>query len=303
MIAEAINNMAEPKLINRTLLAKMGYPIIGKEISKMQKFSWMYLVPILIIITISYAIAGEEKEPEEIQDMSDPLAVYTQVGAGVTNKGINIKVGKTYDSGDPNRMAMNVVEIKGALGEVVGWDGSSKRDDSIDSFRFRNLQVDMTNGRGSQLDINYLFDGNHLAEQSGDISYGFIQALPKMGPFNFYPLAGAGVAFGNNVLEDDGRIDSGYSIYGSFALIGMYAKAAITDKFWINYNPFWLATLSGSDLYKDNAYGQNEDNLLTHEFIISYQFTPRFNVRAFANWNENVDISDGDHRIEFNYQL
>ncbi|MGR5253997.1 hypothetical protein ACPV5S_17530 [Vibrio astriarenae] len=27
-------------------------------------------------------------ESEEVQDMSDPLAVYTQVGAGYTDKGI-----------------------------------------------------------------------------------------------------------------------------------------------------------------------------------------------------------------------
>ncbi len=26
-------------------------------------------------------------------------------------------------------------------------------------------------------------------------------------------------------------------------------------------------------------------------------------IQTFANWNENVDFMDGDHRLEFNYQL
>tara|TARA_B110000902_G_C14210819_1_gene551295 strand:- start:232 stop:450 length:219 start_codon:yes stop_codon:yes gene_type:complete len=63
------------------------------------------------------------------------------------------------------------------------------------------------------------------------------------------------------------------------------------------------STLSGSDTYKDNAYGADEDSLLTHESSLGYQFNPRFNIRYFANWNEHVDISNGDHRLEFNYQL
>ena len=39
---------------------------------------------------------------EAVQDMSDPLAVYSQFGAGVTNKGLNLKYGQSYDTGNPN---------------------------------------------------------------------------------------------------------------------------------------------------------------------------------------------------------
>ena len=240
---------------------------------------------------------------EEVQDMSDPLAVYTQVGVGMTNKGINLKAGKSYDPGVPNVMAMNVIEVKGALGETLGWDGSGSKDNSVDSIRFRNFKVDTTNGLGTQIDANFGFDKTHLAEESGDISFSMLQALPKMGPLTLYPLAGAGAAFGNNVIEEDGSIDGGYSIYGTFALLGMYAKIAITDKIWLNYNPFWLTALSGSNEYKDNAYGINTDDLLTHEFAASYQINPRFNLRYFANWNENVSFNNGDHRFELNYQI
>ncbi|TOA32346.1 hypothetical protein CGK30_16335, partial [Vibrio parahaemolyticus] len=61
-------------------------------------------------------------------------------------------------------------------------------------------------------------------------------------------------------------------------------------------------TLSGSSQYKD-AYYAGEDNILTHEFALSYQINPRANIRYFANWNEHVNFGDGDHRIEFNYQF
>ena len=250
----------------------------------------------------SQSVIAEEAK-KEVQDMSDPLAVYTQAGGGFTNKGVNIKIGQSYDTGNDETMAMRVVEIKGIYGDALGWDESASIDNSVDSIRFRNFEVNLTNGRGSQIDVNYNLDANHLAEQSGDFSYSIIQALPKMGVLSLYPLLGAGAAFGNNVVEDDGSTDSGYSVYGTFALIGLYSKIAITDELWINYNPFYVSTLSGSGHYKNNAFGVNNDTILLHEFVLSYQINPRLNVRYFANWSEYNNFGDGDQRIEVNYQL
>ncbi len=252
-------------------------------------------------VTSASVVAQEPQS--DVQDMSDPLAVYTQAGVGYTDKGINLKVGQTYDTKDPLTAAMNIIEVKGALGDAFGWRGQNTTNNSIDSFRFRNFGANLQTGLANQLDINYTLKPNLVAEESADISYSFIQALPKMGPVNLYPLAGAGVSIGNNALEDDGTTDSGYSIMGTYGLIGMYGKLQLTDKIWLNYNPFWLTTISGSDTYKDNYYGRGDSHLLTHEFAASYQITPRFNVRYFANWNTNVDFLDGDHRIEFNYQI
>jgi len=252
--------------------------------------------------SISAFAENEQDTKKEVQDMSDPLAVYTQAGVGATNKGINIKVGKSYDPGTANTMAMNVIEIKGLLGDTLGWDGD-KNDNSVDSIRFRNFKVNTTNGRGSQIDFVYNFDQTNIAKKTGDLSYSLIQALPKMGWFNFYPLAGVGASLGKDITEDDGTIDDGFAFNGAYALVGMYGKMAITDKVWLNYNPFWLTTLVGSDNYKDNAYGTNNSNLLTHEFAINYQINPKLNVRYFANWNEKLNFGDGDHRIEVNYQL
>ncbi|MCJ8321410.1 MAG: hypothetical protein MJK12_17370 [Colwellia sp.] len=248
-------------------------------------------------------IENAEENEQELQDMSDPLAVYTQAGLGLTNKGINIKLGKSYDPGTPNTMAMNLIEIKGLLGDHLGWDSADNKDNSIDSIRFRNFKVDMSNGRGGQFDFNYHFDENHLAKRNGDISYSIMQALPKMGRFNIYPLAGLGVSFGNDVVKVDGSVDSGFSVNGTFALVGLYGKMTITDKIWLNYNPFWLTALSGTSVYKDHAYGKNNASLFTHEFAVNYQINPRLNIRYFANWNENVNFDDGDHRLEANYQF
>ncbi|MDF2153546.1 hypothetical protein [Vibrio sp. CAU 1672] len=235
---------------------------------------------------------------DEVQDMSDPLAIYTQVGGGITDKGLNFKMGKTYDTGKDNVAGMNVLEIKGMGGEALGWhDDENRRNDSIDSFRLRNFTANLTNGRGAQVDLSY-----DLNNESGSASYSFIQALPKFGPVQFFPLAGAGVAFGNNVVGDDGQIVSGYSVPGTFALVGTYTKLDLTDRIWLNYNPMYMTTLSGSETYKDYGF-ENSDSVLAHEFAVSYQISPRFNVRYFANWTENTDFADGDHRIEFNYQL
>ena len=259
------------------------------------------VVTSFILLNVPSFMASSSEEP--VQDMSDPLAVYTQVGAGTTNKGINIKVGKSYDPGQPKTMAMNVLEVKGLLGDAVGWDEGQSIDNSVDAIRIRNFKVDMTNGRGSQIDFNYGFDKNHLAKHSADLSYSIMQALPRVWRLNFYPLAGAGVSFGKDVVQNDGSIDDGYSFNGTYAVVGMYGKMQVTDKVWLNYNPFWLSSLSGSNIYKDNAYGSNNSSLFTHEFALNYQINPRLNVRYFANWNEDLSFNDGNHRIEVNYQL
>ncbi|GEA51495.1 hypothetical protein VIN01S_22990 [Vibrio inusitatus NBRC 102082] len=251
--------------------------------------------------SLSFHSFAEESDTE-VQDMSDPLAVYTQAGFGYTDKGFNIKVGQTYDTGSDITMGMNIIEIKGFAGEATGWSDRDA-DDSIDSLRYRNFTVDLTNGRGSQIDVSWDFDANQ-----GSASYSFIQALPKMGMFNFYPLAGLGIAAGEELPGTTGgdldadQLRDRYNMHGTFYVAGMYGKMSITDQLWLNYNPMYMGTVSGSETYKD-AYFQGDDAMLLHEFAISYQVTPRANVRYFANWTENVDFADGDHRIEFNYQF
>ena len=250
----------------------------------------------LVFLTLVYAVPALAAD-EGVQDMSDPTAVYSQAGTGITNKGLNFKYGSSYDTGIENRMGMNVFEIKGVLGDTFGWDRGSQKDNSIDSLRFRNFELNTTNGRGTQIDVSYDLDN-----EVGTANYAFMQALPKMGRFQFFPLLGASVVFGNNLPEDDGTTDSGYSFAGTFLVGGMYSKITITDNVWLNYNPFYSQTLSGSDLFKDFGL-EGGSSVLIHEFSASYQINPRLNVRYFANWSENIDVFDGDHRIEVNYQL
>ncbi|WOT04471.1 hypothetical protein [Shewanella youngdeokensis] len=240
---------------------------------------------------------AEDAVEKEVQDMSDPLAVYTQVGAGATDSGLNLKVGQAYDTGNASTMGMNILEVKGIAGEMTGWNGSSDTD-SIDSIRFRNFGVDLTNGRGSQFDANWDFSTNQ-----GTASYSFIQALPKMGPVNLYPLAGLGVAVGEPLDGSTGpEVSDRYDMHGTFYVVGLYSKITITDKIWLNYNPMYLGTVSGSDTFKDYGLGGDEA-LLAHEFAISYQMDPTQNIRVFANWDENTSFEDGEFRIEYNKQF
>ncbi|MFV2061605.1 MAG: hypothetical protein ACC653_13045 [Gammaproteobacteria bacterium] len=250
----------------------------------------------LLLCSLNSAYAATD----DVQDMSDPLAVYTQAGAGYTDKGLNIKIGKSYDSGKADIMAMNVIEIKGILGDTLGTrDG---RKDSIDIVRFRNFIVDTTNGQGTQVDVEL-----NTISNTGSASYSFIQTLPKVGKIQFYPFAGVGLAVANNVnnhqLWSEANSPSGYSFPGAYALIGMYSKLEITDKIWFNYNPIWLTSIGGSTAYTENTYAAGEDSVFTHEVSLSYQINPKMNIRYFGNWSDLVNFSDGDQRIEFNYQL
>ncbi|WP_198589565.1 hypothetical protein [Shewanella sp. 10N.286.51.B7] len=72
------------------------------------------LIGLSISIMTSSAYAEEVIE-KEVQDMSDPLAVYTQVGGGITDAGLNLKLGQTYDTNNPETMGMNIIEGKGLL--------------------------------------------------------------------------------------------------------------------------------------------------------------------------------------------
>ncbi|NVC94762.1 hypothetical protein FC650_14145 [Vibrio natriegens] len=260
--------------------------------------------PTVVIMATAFQLMSSayaqtnQNSGEELQDMSDPLAVYTQAGFGITDKGINIKIGQTYQSSQLGTMAMNIIEMKGVAGEIFGIRDNDDPlygnvDDSIDSLRFRNFQVEATKGLGRQLDINYDVDNDKL-----DASYSFIKSLPKLGVLQMYPLAGAGVTVANDYSGED----KGYEIPGTFTVIGMYSKVELTDKIWVNYNPMYMHTLSGSSDYKSEYYA-GDDNILTHEFALSYQLNPRTNIRYFANWNEHVNFGDGDHRIELNYQF
>ncbi len=255
---------------------------------------------ILLSNMLFLATTIQAGEADDVQDMSDPLAVYTQVGFGFTDKGLNLKAGQSYDSGKESTMAMNVIEIKGFWGGTLGTRDTA--DDSIDSFRFRNFSVDMTNGRGAQIDVTWARDS-----QSGSASYSLIQALPQFSLFNLYPLAGLGLSYANNVNEHplwrDDSSPSGLSIPGAFWMAGMYGKIKITEKIWLNYNPIFMQTMIGSTGYRENGYGLGEKWVYTHEAALSYQITPRMNVRYFSNWTTELEYADGDHRIEVNYQF
>ena len=256
----------------------------------------LLLIAALLILATS-TLAGTD---DDVQVMSDPLAVYTQLGLGYTDKGLNLKAGKSYDSGKEATMAMNVFEIKGMLGEALGWRDNAVN--SIDSFRFRNFKVDMTDGRGTQIDATWNRNTN-----SGSASYSLMQALPPLSLFNLYPLAGLGIAYAGNVDEhplwSDDSSPSGLSIPGAFWMAGMYAKITVTKKIWLNYNPVFMQAMAGSPGYMDNAYGMGENSVYAHEAAVSYQINPRMNVRYFANWTTELDYADGDHRIEVNYQF
>jgi len=234
---------------------------------------------------------------EALEDMSDPLAVYTRAGIGVTNRGINLKFGLEYKTDDVNKNSMHVIEIKGIGGDAIGWDGDYIRSNSVDSLRYRNLSVDKTNGRGTQIDLTY-----NRHSESGTLSYSLLQGLPKWHGFNFYPLLGAGLSYANNALQDDGSIQSGLSVPGAFAVVGMYGKYTVNDHIWLNYNPFWSTGLIGSDLFMDHGF-EGHSSVLTHEATVSYKLSPRSNIRYYANWSEYIDFDDGAHRIEYNYQF
>ncbi|MCJ2377461.1 hypothetical protein LNL84_11525 [Vibrio sp. ZSDZ34] len=227
---------------------------------------------------------------EEYQDMSDPLSVYSQAGIGATNKGLNFKFGQAYDTNNESTMAMHVLEAKGFAADTLGLKGN----DSFDSLRYRHFNVNMQNGIGSQVDINWDFN-----QKLGSASYSMIQALPAMGAIQLYPLAGIGVNIADvdsALLVDEGESfgSIGYAIPSSFGLLGLYSKIEITDQVWLNYNPMYTTQLGGVEALS-SLYGWQ------HEVALSYQIDTQSNIRAF--WNFGEAVNGTDFRVEYNYQF
>lgn len=248
------------------------------------------------IATISQAIAADDTET---QDMSDPLAVYTQLGASYGTNGINLKLGKTLDTGSATDMSMFLFEVKGIYGEHMKHQGSSSltpesANNGISELRFRKFDVDMTNGRGISMDVIHNFDTN-----SGTASLGMIQALPKVGIWQAFPIIAAGVEYNDGSKHSATNEASGLHSDFVFASFTLYNKFQLTDTIWANYNPIYTQAVFGDVHYTENLKGSNG---LTHEFILSWQMTPTQNFRLWYNASQN-QFADGDFRLEYNQQF
>lgn len=264
------------------------------------------LLSLMLISALAIPGMSEELETDnipanpdkEVKDMSDVMSVYTQAGIGSTSKGINIKIGRTYDTGNPQTVAMNLIEVKGIGGDELAWGNSDGiTTNSVDSIRIRNYSVDLTTQIGSQIDFKYDLNSDY-----GILSYSVLASIPKIWRFKLYPLVGVGAAVANNLNEVDPQSSSGFTIPGVLGAVGLYAKFTITDKVWLNYNPNWSFALAGSDWFMDHGLG-GHDNLYAHELVASYQINPRLNIRCYNDWSSKENFSDGIHKIEFNYQF
>ncbi|MDD1793835.1 hypothetical protein LRP50_11895 [Enterovibrio sp. ZSDZ42] len=246
----------------------------------------------LVSLSLGSSSLLAQENKEVLQDMSDPLAVYTQGGMGITDQGLNFKLGMAYDTGDPDTMAMNILELKGFAGDLLHLDGN----DSFDSLRYRHFSLDTTTGRGSQLDVNWDF-----ASDLGSASYSFIQALPPMGDLQLYPLVGAGLTVTDTaeIRGSDNPVGSvGYAIPSTYMVVGTYAKYSINDDVWLNYNPMYINTLNSNHYMADLMDGWY------HEVAASYQLNPRQNVRLFGNYSDSAATSSSvEWRLEFNHQF
>lgn len=229
---------------------------------------------------------------EALQDMSDPMAVFSQFGAGYGDKGINLMFGHAYDTGIANKKAMHIFEAKGIGGEALGWRDDNNN--SVSELRYRHFEASTVTGTGTNIDLHYNLDSG-----VGTGTYGIIQALPKAGRFQAYPMLAVGTTI-IDLNKTDHRLDTengtigGHHLLGFYGLAGMYSRYSVTDNIWLNYNPMSLFGATGE---------LSGESLLLHEAAISYQLTTRANIRYFANWSDDIRYANGDHRLMFTYQV
>lgn len=253
----------------------------------------------------SYVSAEEQKQPA---DMSDPMAVFSQFGASAGTNGLNLKFVKALDTGVDDEMSMFALEAKNIMGSWTDDSGSSQdnpelADDGIDELRFRLFSVNTNNGLGSYIDVTHNVD-----DGMGFASYGLMQALPKVGFWQAYPILAGGVQYSDGELNrelvrsgiaSDDEVGTGTGINSFYGQFIVYNKFTITDKIWLNYNLTYTHAIFGDDYWVDKL---RDGDGLSHEFIASYQITPINNVRLYYSAGHE-SFEDGDWRLEYNHQF
>ncbi len=254
------------------------------------------------------AVAAEAEAGKDAKDMSDPMAIYTSGGISYGTNGLNLKVMKTLDTGSATKLSAVIVEAKDMdFADDGDVRHGTERSSGVSNLRLRLFNVDMTTGRGLSYDIIQNLDNtgdqarnvnpnSKALNKMGMASVGMMQALPKIGFWQTYPIIGAGLWYGEDV--EKGIDTSGVSL--NFT---MYNKFTVTDKIWLNWNLTYVHGIYGSDSFKDNM--NSADDSLGHEFIASYQIDPRNNLRLWYNASHKQfnDDNTGETRLEFNHQF
>ena len=110
---------------------------------------------VLAVLSFNSILSADDGDTKELKGMSDPLAVYTRGGAGVTSRGLNIKVGIQTKGGDSDKSIMNVFEVKGFAGDAIGWDGPYVRSNSVDSLRYRKIVTSTAETQGKYANTDH----------------------------------------------------------------------------------------------------------------------------------------------------
>lgn len=228
----------------------------------------MKLATMLIAAVMLPAFANES----EVVDLSDPMAVYTSIGASYGTEGANLKMGLAYDTGKDSTIGMHILELKNLI-----------EPDSDASFRYRHFGVDLMNGRGTQIDVNH-----NLELGMGTASYGLMQMVPITSNFAIYPVLAAGVHFD---INSDKAQDDGINLPGAFVSLTAYSKFTINENWWLNYNPTFIYGIAGQ---------LNGEDALVHEFVVSRKIGTDKSIRLFHNIANNDSFNQGETRLEFN---
>lgn len=106
-------------------------------------------------ILIGLSLITTSLFPQKYADMSDPMAIYTNVGGSYGSNGVNLKLMKEVESKNENEIAAIIAEVKN------GYNGNS---DTFTDFRLRHFSVDSSTGIGTNIDFNYnsSIDGGRL---------------------------------------------------------------------------------------------------------------------------------------------
>lgn len=200
----------------------------------------MVAVTICSLASFSSVAAGKLDKQDYIADFSDPMAIYSNAGVGISDDGVDIYAG-----------------IGGYLAGSFKHKLQFEAKDDLEYYEVNYLAVDTSSDTGFLLDTTWDRD-YAFGKDSQDTSFGVIKKLPLMNDrLNLYPKLKLGFLWGDEIKST------------TYIHIDMATRFTITPGLWVGVTPGYTYGMKGIDLDAWNT-----------SFDIGYMFKNGFGLSA-----------------------
>jgi hypothetical protein len=219
--------------------------LFGNKGFKMKNIGSLPLLAFATLATASLNViaAPSSAKSDYLADLSNPMAIYSEAGVGVSNGGVDLYAG-----------------FGGYLGGTFAHKIKIEVKDDLDYYEVNYLALDTASQTGFILDSTWDQDDYRFADDVNDTSVGVIKKLSLMNDrLNFYPKLKLGFLWGDEIKST------------TYLNVDVAARFNVTSGLWVGMTPGYTYGMKGLDLREWNT-----------SFDVGYQFKEGFGISAQA---------------------